>query len=296
MPFDKTTGTKFYYRLLDDCEHQGLLSSLVPGDLGCGIVVREEPTPENSNFQRFRYFSNSQSFLNFLREIQLTARSFHEFIPGHLPQKPHFDIDIEASKCLDNIENIAIQTLNSFVNALIETFAVLRVSISLDNDIAWYESNSDYLGNPRYDKRSYHVIVNGVAWANAADAKTFTEQVKQRMQFGSQYLDTGVAKYNSFLRMIGSHKVKGIGEFSGFKRRLTLEYNYPRFPLRDPYIGFGGDDGKIPLDHEAYPILELEESLVTKIRNERIIAGFPRPDKKYIFDVKITKRRRLIMF
>lgn len=290
MPFDKATNTKFYFRLHDDGEHDGLLSSLSEGALGCGIVVREEPSP-TCKFQRFRYFERSESFLSFLQKIPREDRCFHEFIPGHLPQKPHFDIDIDASKVLlGNIDDVAIQTSSAFITALVETFAALKVTISLSNDVAWYESNSDYQGNLRSDKRSYHVIVNGVVWENAIDAMTFTEQVKKRMQFGSHYVDLGVAKNNSFLRLIGSHKIKGIGEFSGFKRRMVLPDNYPRFPLREPYIGLGGDDGRIPLDHEAYPLLELEESLVTRFRGETILPSFPRPEKKAIFDLNISER------
>lgn len=306
-----TIETKFYYRLFDKDGEKGLLSKLPSKALTYGFATREQQ--DGSSIDLFRYFSCAEAFINFTRqEYSPELRFFNEYIPGNQPQKPHFDIDIEvwdSTKVDDkgiplpkpsfvvtyeNIDSVANQTLDAFYKALDQTFLTLfRTSKrnelkfpSHDRDITTYESNSDLSGNMIAKKRSYHIIVNGFAWSDALDGKYFTKQLISRMSFGGQFVDMGVTSNNGFLRMVGSRKVKGLGIFSGLKRRMDTEYNFLRFPLC--YEVTESDiknDCRVPREHQDYTLLELKESLVTLIRDEAILPGFPRPEKKIHLDM-----------
>ena len=306
-------GRRASFALLDNDKGQGLLSRLPSEFLSYGHIMRLQD--EGSSRQIFMAFNSTEELLAYMHKFPLKSRFFNEYIPGDRRTKPRFDLDIECDdptqpynsrKHLeqitpDNIKDIGKRTLTALLDAICRVFTLstLRFKRALpffpEEHIVVYESNYDLHGYPLSQKVSYHVIINGFCHDNYKEAHAFAKEVAKEMAYGRCFIDYGVYAKNCFLRCVNSRKIKGIGIFSGLKRRCS---SYPwgantmESKLMYPLFGYTEQmtsDGHVPLDDPNYALLELRESLITYVRDEITIPSFVSEIDRKIFDTTLTK-------
>lgn len=150
------------------------------------------------NKHLFTYFTDYLKFIEYELNIHPDRRSFFEIIFGHLPQKPHFDLDIDNSNGQYTEEEI----LGVFIPALIKVFSQYKVDINLSQDILIYSSHGK-------TKLSFHIIVDNHCHNSSEEAKALYYLVLD--QLPEKYrmcVDPNVYSSIQQFRMLGSQKEK----------------------------------------------------------------------------------------
>lgn len=151
------------------------------------------------------YIEYYQYMLNFKPE----ERAFYEIIFGRLPQKPHFDIDINEKDILvnwphENIDNLAEHIRETLIEACINVLTELKVEVDISRDILIYSSHGEH-------KRSFHLVINNKYHDGNHEAKAFYDEVM--VKFSSitnsnlcKFVDRAVYSPTQQFRIVGSQK------------------------------------------------------------------------------------------
>lgn len=212
---------RYYYHLL--ARTNGLLA-----DYSSTIVKNGLITAYQRNYKKdgkmvpSRLFTLFTSVDDYILEEKYRKREkkplyFYEIILGHQPQKPHFDVDIECSDpevlealvfltAMENnitkseelkklVKTIGRQGANILISNLIKAvnsvMVDLKIHMNLNTDILLYQSHgSKFKSGAKYEKFSYHLLINNYFHANHLEAKKFYNLVIQKImaQMTEKYL------------------------------------------------------------------------------------------------------------
>src|SRR5437016_2775914 len=141
---------------------------ITPGEtlLIC-LTLKEAGVPE----RLFSYWKSYLAFAAYQRKHWPSGhRYFYEVIPGHIPQKPHFDLEqklevgVEPPKvCLDDVWVSLIQRISAVMQEK-------GITLIPERDILSFSSHGP-------TKRSYHVVIDNYCHADSKEAKAFYETV-----------------------------------------------------------------------------------------------------------------------
>ena len=128
----------------------------------------------------YAFFDSYLEYYEYAQKFNLEDRAFFEIIFGELPQKPHFDIDIDVSEFnelypTDNIDNVAELLRESVVVSCVDVLTENNVTVDIQRDILLYSSHGP-------DKRSFHIIINNKCHDGHKEAKAFYEAVMNKVR------------------------------------------------------------------------------------------------------------------
>ena len=169
----------------------------------------------------FRYIVEKKDSQCFLHEIPL----------AQLPQKPRFDIDIEAER-VPNFMEFGAQLRERLISRIITCLAEEGFTLDLKHDLCLYQSH-------RAKKYSSHIILPYFYHCNRADALAFYQMVVKDDDELKDYVDRRIYDANHSLRCIWCRKDESSAPklpeiqffFNGVKYR-----HEPRMPYRNDKI------------------------------------------------------------
>lgn len=196
-----------------------------------GLLTRYEPEDPTQK-QEFRLFESFEIFNNYIGNIDIADRCYHEVIIGNMPQKVKIDIDIDkrpSSEILLEIEyKICPIIRNVFYNMYYDQLAELSIIHGFDISGANVVDTCITFSNSRevsitanidkvedyINKAGMHIIVKNFMVANNLEVKEFTrrllnalpENIKADNIILNKTIDSQVNKVIQSLRLIGCHK------------------------------------------------------------------------------------------
>jgi len=157
----------------------------------------------------YAVFDSYIEFFEYMQKFPPTERAFYEIIFGELPQKPHFDIDIDVSefRTLYPEDDIALSAeflREAVIGGCIGVFSDNKVTLNIERDILLYSSHGD-------NKYSYHLVLNNKCHDGNREAKAFYDavMVKVHVLTGGKYLnfvDKSVYSPRQQFRLVGCEK------------------------------------------------------------------------------------------
>lgn len=167
-------------------------------------------TKEGKQARMFTVFRDVLAFWEYLRMWPADLQNFFEIVPGSRSQKPHFDIDIAASKAEEyqasghTIDSIATMVLSRVIEGSLAIFQQWNLTPHLEEQLLVYSSHGS-------EKRSFHVVWNGYCHANHREAEAFYDAVIAwiTQRYGKTYtelIDSGVYSVLQNFRLLGSSK------------------------------------------------------------------------------------------
>lgn len=216
----------------------------------------------------YHLFENYIHFAKFFLSLPYEHRSFFEVIIGELPQKPHFDVDMEISveEYKSGIHFKVLEDLISVVMSLIP-------EIKIEKDVCIYSST---LQNPQINKDgeikiSYHLVINHFCHASNTEAKAFYFNVIKLLPkeyYENRWIDFSVYSVTQQFRIYNSAKA-----------------GTQRFKLLQEKFVFKGKEYKHVLDEEGDDdatkfLVRLEESIVgARVSNCKMLPSFAVPEE-----------------
>lgn len=191
----------------------------------------------------FGYFRSYIEFAKYQLNIPNPHRTFFEIILGHIPQKPHFDLDFKLSELSPDIDPEMVK--DRLVEVIIKTLAGDGVKLDLTRDLLLFTSHGS-------KKKSYHVIIDNYAHKDNLEAKAFYQTIVKLLPENEQkYIDHSVYGPTQNFRMVGSQKLN-----SNRPKKLETCWNYQGQEIKYCYP-------EIPDDERHLMVIELEVSLVS---------------------------------
>ena len=203
-------GLKFYYFLKANDHSNSLLQSEIidHDDIILAIDAPSKSNPNSKNYTLIKGHKLVDFFTLYLTVIPEEEHNFYEII-HHSPQKPHFDIDCDLTQdtmYLVHDADLALNLLTDAIHQVLSEFHVasqMQLPYNPDTQLLVYDSHGS-------DKRSYHVIINGVSHANKQEAKGFYDRIMSLI-IGKYNplvnIDSAVYGDNQAFRLIGSTKL-----------------------------------------------------------------------------------------
>lgn len=168
-------------------------------------------TKEGNPGRIYAYFDSYLEFYNYMIKFEPNERAFYEVAFGELPQKPHFDIDIDIDDFNEyfpgeNIDFAANELRDAVITASIDVLMEKSVHMDLSRDLLIYSSHGP-------NKRSFHIIINNKCHDGNKEAKAFYDVVIYKIHIltGSKYIktnfiDKGVYSPRQQFRLVGCQK------------------------------------------------------------------------------------------
>ena len=274
----KIYGKKWYYGLKPSKEDEyksNLLDEFKLSDVVKHLIVCLKPNKLPGQDELFRtkkgklhhlyaLFDSYLDFYLYMQKFPIEDRNFFEVILGDLPQKPHFDIDIDKEKVNDeNIEHIGDILYQTVIKYSIEILEELSVKTNIETDILVYISHGVGI-------RSYHIVINNRCHDGNEEAKAFYEAVINKIS------NTENAKYVKLIdRAVYSKKqqfrIMGCQKYGSNRPKRFLEkFKYNDIEYTHKYIEeFKNDDMK--------KLAILYESLVSFVSGCSYIQSLVKP-------------------
>ena len=163
---------RWYFRLVADRTKnkygsRALLEDYNMNNIHSGLVIcytperlpgSEDPfvTRDGRPMHIFAFFESYIEFCNYSKSFNPIERSFYEVVFGELPQKPHFDIDIDRTEfntCYpnQNVDIVSPQLLELVINGCFQVIGTLDI----ERDLLIYSSSGP-------QKYSYHLVINNM--------------------------------------------------------------------------------------------------------------------------------------
>jgi hypothetical protein len=165
--------------------------------------------PDGDPGRIFAYFDSYLEFYEYMQKFESVDRAFYEIIFGELPQKPHFDVDIDlenfvAAYAGEDIDQVAELLREAVIQGSIEVLSENMTGIDLQKDVLLYSSHG-------IKKRSYHIVLNNKCHDGNKEAKAFYDAVtsKVRTITGGKYvefIDPSVYSPRQQFRLVGCQK------------------------------------------------------------------------------------------
>ncbi|MEO6067491.1 MAG: hypothetical protein ABIQ41_05875, partial [Gemmatimonadales bacterium] len=168
-------------------------------------------TKEGEPGRIYAFFDSYVEFYQYMQKFDKAQRAFYEVAFGELPQKPHFDIDIdrtsfEAAFPRDNIDTVAETLREAVIEGCCEVLQEQGVTLNLEKDLLLYSSHGD-------NKRSYHVVLTNRCHDGNKEAKAFYDAVITKVHSYTQgkyrnqnFVDRGVYSPRQQFRIVGCQK------------------------------------------------------------------------------------------
>jgi len=225
----------------------------------------------------FAVFRDVLAFWEYMRSWPADRQNFFEVVPGHRAQKPHFDIDVSATKALhylpQTLDEVAHTVLAQVVEGCLAIFAQWQLQPSLEEQLLVYSSHGD-------DKRSFHVVWHGYCHENNLEAEAFYSAVLAwiNTHHGDRYVklvDDAVYSTLQNFRLLGSAKAN-----SNRTKMLHHELSFPQYTVTHRYR-----DKNAYQSLERQALMDLSESLLTNINDchmlPRLVVNKPRQSERY---------------
>ena len=218
-------GKRWYFRLVQGKEGdfkraRALMDDFSLNDIAHHMVVCFTPDKVPGQTRLFRnkegkpiriyaFFDSYLEFFDYMQKFEATERAFYEIVFGELPQKPHFDVDMDITNFQtlypEEDIDVAAETLRvAVISGCIDVLAENMVTLDIKRDLLLYSSHG-------IDKRSYHVVINNKCHDGNKEAKAFYDAVmgKIRITTGGKYLqfiDRSVYSPRQQFRLVGCQK------------------------------------------------------------------------------------------
>lgn len=164
-------------------------------------------TKDGDDIRIYAFFESYIDFYKYMQEFDPKERGFYEIIFGELPQKPHFDLDINKSDINEeeNIDVVAEEVKEKLIDSIIYILNENNVTIEIEKDILLYSSHGD-------TKRSFHIIINNKCHDGNKEAQAFYNGVMTHLSknIDNRYLrfvDKSVYSPRQQFRIIGNQKI-----------------------------------------------------------------------------------------
>lgn len=194
----------WYFKLVRSTENKNSRRSLMDNysinDINDHLVVCYTPnfypgteelwrTDQGKPIHLFTFFDSYVEYYQYIQNIERLDRSFYEIIFGELPQKPHFDIDIDRDKFVELYPNEDIDIkgwfiIESLIEACMYVCNLLHFPLDIQRDILIYTSHG-------VNKRSYHLVITNKCHDGNDEAKAFYLEVMRNVAVltSGKYLD-----------------------------------------------------------------------------------------------------------
>ena len=217
-------GKRWYFRLVQKVgsyrRARALMEDFKLNDIAEHMVVCFTPDRIPTQDRPFRnkdgnpiriyaFFDSYLEFYEYKEKFKEEERSFFEVVFGELPQKPHFDIDMEVGEFQalypgEDIDLAAETVREAVISGCIKVLEENMVTLSMEKDVLLYSSHGD-------EKRSYHVVINNKCHDGNEEAKAFYDAVveKARIETNGKYLefiDRSVYSPRQQFRLAGCQK------------------------------------------------------------------------------------------
>ena len=163
----------------------------------------------------YTVFKDAITFYKYYRLLN-DARYCYEIIRGEMPQKPHFDIDINDQ---ENNDETAKYTLYLLFTTLTTIFAEYGINLNWQEDFLLYSSHQHPDGSLAA-KRSYHLLIKNYCHANHKEAQSLYQRVIAKEPSLAKYVDAAVYSKNQAFRLLGSAKYESDYNKSRYKRKV----------------------------------------------------------------------------
>ncbi len=221
---------RWYYRLVSDRVKnttgkswgqgsRALLEDYTINQISGGLVVCYTPkrwpgsnrafvTKDGRAMHLFAFFSSYIEFSDYMKFFIPSEQSFYEVVFGELPQKPHFDIDIDRAEFVSLYPGEDIWTVApTLMEIVVQTSIEVIGEVDIEHDVLIYSSN----GNGNVSKYSYHIVINNKCHAGNKEAKAFYDEVMVKVaeRTGGKYLkfvDASVYSPRQQFRIVGCQK------------------------------------------------------------------------------------------
>ena len=196
-------GKRFFYRYISKAGKVGLDSEESLNDTSFIICWERKSKP-----RVYTYFSNLIFFVNWMvKDVPKNEWCFHEVIRSNVIQRIRFDIDIEIEKFQDhfnkakNLLEYGELVQENLIDAIIEYFAEMNITLNLEKDIVICDSTSS-------QKFSRHLILPNHSTSNSDNAKQYFERIIKKCDANySLFIDEGIYSSMHNLRLLGSVKL-----------------------------------------------------------------------------------------
>lgn len=212
----KIFNKKWYFRLVNKSKENRTRSLMEDYDLeniANHLVVCFTPPASlvyKENLRIYSWFDSYIEFFHYMENFKPEDRCFYEIIFGELPQKPHFDIDINKESFVKLYPNEDMNTIGELLREAIITgcFEILKennIDLDLSKDVLIYTSHGE-------NKRSYHIVINNKCHNNNKESKLFYELVTNKVKSYTcnkyiEFIDRGVYSSKQQFRIVGSQKL-----------------------------------------------------------------------------------------
>ncbi len=215
--------------LMDDYHMNDLVQHLVICFTPDYLPGNNKPfrTKDDKQGRLYAYFDSYVEFYHYIQHFRDTERAFFEIIFGELPQKPHFDIDIDTDKMNEfypHEDMITVSEIikNATITACLQVFQDLSINFDLNQDILLYSSHGP-------NKRSFHLVINNKCHDGNKEAKAFYNAVMVKIGIITQgkytmFVDHSVYSPRQQFRMIGCQK-QGSGRPKIFHQQFIYQNN-----------------------------------------------------------------------
>lgn len=197
--------------LMDDIPLNNIAHHMVVCFTPDKIPGRDTPfrNKDGKPIRIYAFFDSYLEFYDYMQKFETTKRAFYEIIFGELPQKPHFDVDMDITDFQnlypgEDIDTAAETLREAVISGCIDVLAENMVKLEIERDLLLYSSHG-------IDKRSYHVVINNKCHDGNKEAKAFADAVigKVRILTGGKYLefvDRSVYSPRQQFRLVGCQK------------------------------------------------------------------------------------------
>lgn len=220
-------GKRWYFRLVTAKEGElrrarALMDDFSLNEISHHMVVCFTPdylpgqtrpfrTKEGDPVRIYAFFDSYLEFYEYMQKFQPTERAFYEIIFGELPQKPHFDIDVDRDSCNamfpgEDIDVIAETLREMVIMGCISVLSDKGVNLDLSRDLLLYSSHGP-------NKRSYHIVINNKCHDGNKEARAFYDAVMVKVHLYTQdkyrscnFIDKGVYSPRQQFRLVGCQK------------------------------------------------------------------------------------------
>lgn len=181
---------EWYYYFIPNKDGYSLTDKIGPNEINkkfivCAHIPKPNAKEGDKPTRIFSAFDSALDFFYYIKDIPQERWVFFEYIMGDQVQKLYFDIDVKIEKlveigiinnpgdpnhCKQQLDLFGNQLISSLVGQIVTVFNKLGYPIDIAKQILLFTSHSE-------TKRSYHIVVNGYAVANAEENEILAEDI-----------------------------------------------------------------------------------------------------------------------
>ena len=178
--------------------------STIPGRKTAFLNKEGKPT------RIYAFFDSYVEFYQYMEKFPSEERAFYEIIFGELPQKPHFDIDIDVADFNSSYPNEDVYAASDSLRETVmlgceQVLQDCGVTLDVERDFLLYNSHGP-------GKRSYHIVIGNKCHDDNKEAKAFYEAVMKKVALMTngkyvEFVDMSVYSPRQQFRLLGCVKL-----------------------------------------------------------------------------------------